>query len=76
MPTLIQGEIPSRAHDGARVLWRHWYSTNAPREGWVREVAPNGTLVRIAGTNDPEDKGQWYISKKLRVVSVLEQGTH
>ncbi len=60
------------AHDGARVLYRHWMSTQPPMEGFVREFSADKSLVRISRTNEETDPGQWLRSRETRVDAVLE----
>ncbi len=60
------------ALDGARVLCRHWTSTQPPREGFIREFSPDQSLVRISKTNFPTDAGYWHRCAELRIDAVLE----
>lgn len=71
MKTLASIEI-TPALDGARVLYRHWGTTSAPKEGFVREFSADKTLVRISPTSAPTDAGVWHRVYDLRVDAVLD----
>jgi len=71
----LEKTIPiDKGLDGARVLFRHFLSTRAPREGWVREFSKDATHVRISRTNSPTDAGNWWRVYDLRVEAILEPG--
>lgn len=61
-----------RSLTGKRILYRHWSSTGAPVEGWVKEFSGSGEIVRISRTNEPRDAGTWYRVLTLRVDEVLD----
>ena len=64
----------TRALDGARILYRHFLSRRPPVEGWVREFAPTGQMVRISRSNRAKDAGTWHRVYDLRCEAVLEAG--
>lgn len=61
-----------RRLDGARILWRHFLSATAPRDGYVREFSVDGQFVRISTTDKKSDAGSWHRCYELRVESILE----
>ena len=63
-----------RAHDGARVLVRHFLSTVPPVERWVREFDASGKHVRLSKTAEAKDAGTWARVYDLVLVAVLEVG--
>lgn len=62
----------NRAHDGARILYRHYLSANPPRDGFVREFSKNSELVRISRTLSIYDAGDWHRVCHLRIEDILE----
>lgn len=65
----------SRAHDGARILWRFFQSPNDrfALEGHVREFNPKGDHVKIARTTFKDDRGAWLRVADLMLIDVLEE---
>lgn len=61
-----------KALDGARVLYRHFLSTAAPLDGWVREFSVDGEHVRISKTNKATDAGTWHRVYTMRIEGVLD----
>lgn len=60
------------ALDGARILFRHFMSTSAPSEGFLREFSKDEQFVRISRTNRATDAGTWHRVVHLRVEAVLD----
>lgn len=61
-----------RSLDGARVLYRSFFSTQAPKDGWVREFSKDGQYVRISRTQQATDAGLWHRCIQLRVEAILD----
>jgi len=60
--------MPTPADDGARVLWRHWQTSTAPAEGWLREFSTDGRRVRICTKpNDRREVGVWVACREIRI---------
>lgn len=65
--------IPTRAMDGARVIWRHWQrGGETAQEGFIREFSADERMVRISKTDKPSDAGEWHQARDLRVVAQLD----
>lgn len=59
--------------EGGRILVRHFLSTSAPLEKYVREFTADGKLVRLSRSNDAKDPGLWSRVAELRVEALLEE---
>ena len=61
-----------RSLDGERIAYRHYLSTRAPVEGWVKEFSVDGALVRISAKEKASDAGTWHRVYDVRVEAVLD----
>ncbi len=61
-----------RSLDMARILYRHFMSSNPPSDGWVREFSTDIQFVRISRTQLSDDAGTWHRVSQLCVVGVLD----